>query len=288
MSPLLLVMFLAASPADLPDPARIEALTGLKGTMDPKEGVFKVSAPRSDLAITAAGVKLNPVMGLTSWVAFQRVDGHTAAMGDLVLLEDQVNPVMSVALDAGLEVTALHNHFFWESPRVMFMHVGGMGEEEPLAKAVGKVFEAIRKTGTGPERVPALDIEASRSTLDPKRLEALLGVSGQLKDGVFRASWGRETRMHGHPVGAAMGVSTWAAFAGSPRKAVVVGDFAMREGELQDVLRTLRHAQINVVAIHQHMSGEEPRILFLHYWGVGPIEDLARGLKDALARTGIR
>src|SRR5438477_7305648 len=146
---------LADTPAKEPyDTAKIESLTGAKGTFSEKEGVFKVSMPRSDLSITAGGVKLTPPMGLTSWAAFKKVGKHTVVMGDTVLLEDQVNPVMSVALENGLEVTALHNHFFWDSPKVMFMHIGGMGDEEKLATAVGKVFAKIKETAGGKVEVP--------------------------------------------------------------------------------------------------------------------------------------
>jgi hypothetical protein len=267
------------------DTATIEKLTGAKGTMDAKEGVFKVSVPRTDLSVTAAGVRMTPPMGLTSWAAFQRAGEQVMVMGDLVLLEDQVNPVMSVALDQGLEVTALHNHFFWDAPKVMFMHIGGTGAEAALASAVGKVFARMTETAGGKGDVLGAAIDPARTTLDPKAIEAILGVTGTLNAGVYKVVIGRTSRMHGQDVGAAMGVNTWAAFAGSNEKAVVDGDFAMRETELQGVLKALRHAGIAVVAIHHHMTHEEPRILFLHYWGVGRTDDLARGLKSALERT---
>ena len=230
----------AASAMSALDTMQIEQLT-----------VFKVSVQRTDLQPTVAGVKIPPSMGLTSWAAFQGSPGHAMVMGDLVLAEDQVNPVMSVALDNGLEVTALHNHFFWESPRVMFMHIGGMGDEKVLASAVGKVFAKV-------------------------------------KEGAYKVTIGRTTRMHGADAGNAMGVNTWAAFAGSEDRAVVDGDFAMLESELQPVLKALRGAGIDIVAIHQHMTGEQPRVLFLHYWGVGPAQSLARGLRTALDRTATR
>jgi hypothetical protein len=280
-----IVLMLLLAGAGL-DTARIEKLTGAKGALDEKEGVFKVSVPRSDLAVTAAGVRLTPPLGLTSWAAFKRAGDQVAVMGDLVLLEDQVNPVMSTALDAGLEVTALHNHFFWDTPKVMFMHIGGMGEEAALAAAVGKVLARISDTAGGKGEVPRADIDPARSTLDPKRIEAVLGVSGSASGGVYKVVIGRTTASHGHEMGAAMGVNTWAAFAGSDERAVVDGDFAMLEAELQGVLKALRNAGINVVAIHHHMTGEEPRIVFLHYWGVGPAAELAKGLKAALDRTG--
>ena len=202
-------------------------------------------------------------------------------MGDMVLTEDQVNPAMSAALDNGLEVTALHNHFFWDSPKVMFMHIGGLGDEAKLAGAVGKVVEKLKQKG----EVPTADIDPAKSTLDAAKLDAAFGKKGDYQDGVYKATWGRTTKMHAMTMGNTMGVNTWAALAGSNEKAVIDGDFAMLEGELQEVLKTLRQAGIDIVAIHSHMTGETPRVLFLHYWGIGPAEELARAVRAALART---
>ena len=264
--------------------ANIEQLTGLKGKLDEKEGAFKVSYPRSDIGSMAAGVKLTPPLGLTAWAAFSGGGAHTMVMGDVVLTEDQVNPAMSAALDNGLEVTALHNHFFWDSPKVMFMHIGGMGDESKLAEAVGKVFATLKQKGD----VPAVDIDPAKSTIDPAKLDTAFGKKGEFKDGVYKATWGRTTKEHGMTVGNTMGVNTWAAFAGSDDKAVVDGDFAMLESELQNVLKALRHAGINIVAIHSHMSGEQPRVLFLHYWGIGPADQLAKAVMAALKETKTR
>ncbi|HEY2028973.1 MAG TPA: DUF1259 domain-containing protein [Myxococcales bacterium] len=261
--------------------ARIEQLTGVKGSLNEKEGVFKVSVPRSDLDVVANGVRLTPALGLTAWAAFTKVGEHTAVMGDMVLTEDQVNPAMSAALDNGLEVTALHNHFAWEEPRVLFMHIGGMGDEEKLASAVGKVFATMKQKWP----VPQAAIDPANTSLNPQKIEAVLGHKGELAKGVYKVTIGRNTKMGGHQMGNAMGVNTWAAFAGSDDSAVVDGDFAMLESELQGVLKALRHAGINVLAIHQHMTGENPRIMFLHYWGIGRTEDLARGLAAALHAT---
>src|SRR2546430_2703019 len=180
MNAIILALALA-TPAKGFDTAKIEELTGAKGKLDEKENVFKVSVPRDDLSVTAAGVKLSPGMGLTSWAAFKKVGAHDAVMGDTVLLEDQVNPVMSAALDAGLEVTALHNHFFWDSPRVMFMHIGGMGDEEKLAAAVGKVFAKLKETAGGKGETPKADVDPAKTSLDPKKIDAVLGKSGDLK-----------------------------------------------------------------------------------------------------------
>ena len=268
------------------DGAQIEQLTGAKGKLDEKEGVFKVSVPRADLKVVAGGVHLTPPMGLTTWAAFMRSGEHTMVMGDLCLTEDQVNPVMSVALDNGLEVTALHNHFFWDSPKVMFMHIGGMGDEAKLATAVGKVFAKIKETAGGKGEVLKADIDPAKTSLDAAKLDAALGQKGELANGVYKVTIGRTTKMGGHAVGKTMGVNTWAAFAGSDEQAVVDGDFAMLESELQGVLKALRAANINVVALHQHMTGEQPRVMFLHYWGIGSTAELAAGLKAALAKTG--
>jgi len=275
----------AQKPGGALDTSLIERLTAAKGTWDEKEGVFKVSVPRSDLAVTIGGVKMTPPMGLTSWAAFKRAGEGVVVMGDLVLLEHQVNPVMSAALGEGLEVTALHNHFLGDQPKVLFMHIAGTGEEATLARAVGQVLKKMAETAPGNAETPKTEIDPAKTSLDPKKIEAILGVPGSLGSGVYKVVVGRTTRMHGHEMGAAMGVNTWAAFAGSDDRAVVDGDYAMLESELQGVLRALRRAGINVVAIHQHMAGEEPRILFLHYWGVGRTEDLARGLRAALDQT---
>ena len=264
------------------DTASVERLTGAHGKLDRAASVFKVSVPRTDLAVTVGGVKLTPPSGLTSWAAFQAAGPAVMVMGDLALTEDQVNPVMSVALDQGLEVTALHNHFLGESPRVMFMHIGGMGPLDRLAAAVGKVFASIREPGVP---TPTAVIDPASTQLDTERLASILGHRGDLSGGVFKVTIGRSTHMHGRVVGSTMGVNTWAAFSGTNERALVDGDFAMLESELQPVLRALRHAGIEIVAIHQHMTGEAPRIMFLHYWGVGRAEDLARGLRSALDQT---
>ncbi len=268
-------------PAKL-DTARIEQLTGAKGTFDEKEGAFKVSVPRADLSVTAAGVKLTPPMGLTSWAAFQRAGNRTMVMGDMVMTQDQVNPVMSVALDNGLDVTGLHNHFFFDTPKIMFMHIGGMGDEAKLAAAVGKVFAKIKETSAGKGQISTADIDPAQTSLDPAKIEAVLDRKGEMSKGVYKVTIGRTTKMAGQVVGNTMGVNTWAAFAGSDEKAVVDGDFAMYEPELQNVLKALRAANINIVAIHNHMIMEQPRVMFLHFWGIGPTTQLAGGIKAAL------
>src|SRR3989475_7218515 len=187
---------------------------------------------------------MQPFQGLSTGAPFQASGDKTIGRGDMTLPEPQVNPTMSAALDNGLQVTALHNHFFFDRPHVFFMHIGGAGTTEQLATGVRKALDAAnaaqRGTGFGGVSIPA------KSAIDPKPLETILGASAQARDGIAKFSFGRKTSMHGTEVGEAMGVNTWAAFAGSQRAAVVDGDFAMLEDELQDVLKALRHANINI------------------------------------------
>lgn len=263
------------------DTTKIETLTGVKGKLDAAENVFKVSVPRTDLAVTVAGVKMIPAMGLTSWAAFKPAGDRVIVMGDIVLQEDQVNPVMSVALDNGIEVTALHNHFLWDTPKVMFMHIGGIGDVDKLAAGIGKIFLEMKKTA-GKTHAPHTAISASKTSLDPKTIETIIGAPVEKTGEIYKVTIGRSTLMAGHEAGKAMGVNTWAAFVGSDKQAVVDGDFAMLETELQGVLKALRGASIFITAIHHHMIGESPKIILLHYWGAGRTADLARGIKSAL------
>jgi hypothetical protein len=264
------------------DTAAIEKIIGRKGAYDKKENVFKVSLPRTDIHAIVGETKMTPPMGLTAWAAFTQTGDSTMVMGDIVLLENQVNPVMSAALDNGLDVTALHNHFLWDSPKVMFMHIGGMGDQKKLAEAVGKVFAEIEKTMATPPEVQKVKLDPSQTTLDPNKIDLVFGTKGQLSDGVYKVTFGRTTKMSGYEMGNAMGVNTWAAFVGSDEIAVVDGDFAMYEQEVQTVLKTLRQAGINIVAIHNHMIMESPRVIFLHFWGIGKTTYLAKGLKAAM------
>lgn len=277
----------ATEQIQLPDGKRIEELTHLTGKMDNKEGVFRVSFPRADLKAEATGVSLTPPLGVTAWAAFKRTGNESMVMGDVVVTENELTPVMDAALNGGLEVTSLHNHFLWEKPRVMFMHIGGMGSEEKLAKAVGMVFDELKEIIKHPLRSPrtSTKIEAKLSNLDTKRISEIIGAEGDLTDGVFKITIGRSTKMHGFEMGKAMGVNTWAAFAGKDQEAVVDGDFAMLESELQGVLKALRSSGIYVVSIHNHMINETPRIVFLHYWGIGPARSLAEGVRKALDTT---
>ncbi len=275
------------------DTAKIDELTGLKGKMTPEEGVYKVTFPRDDVKVTVTGWQMSPFMGLGTWAAFQGTNEKAMMMGDTVLFEDEVNSAMSAALDNGLSVTALHNHFFFDEPKVYFMHIGGEGSAEKLAGAAKKVYDAV-KTVRGPSAKPGETFgqraaekgplsEKSSITLAP--LNEIFGMQGEAKDGMAKFTIGKKSSMGGMEIGKTIGVNTWAAFAGSDDNAVVDGDFAMTEDELQPVLKSLRSSGINIVAIHNHMTHENPRIMFLHYWGRGPATDLAKAVKTALALT---
>ena len=278
-----------SAPGDTLDTATIERLTGLKGSLSEQEAVFKVSSPRTDLKISVDGWAMPPFMGLTSWASFMpAIESEAMVMGDLVLMQDEVNPVMSVLLESGLAVTALHNHFFYDDPKVYFMHIAGEGSAASLATGVRHALDKVAEIRAAMAQ-PRAGFEgagpAAANSISSERLESILGVKGQAKDGMFKVVIGRKATMScGCVAGKEMGVNTWAAFAGSDDKAIVDGDFAVLESELQDVLKSLRHSGINIVAIHNHMCGETPRILFLHYWGKGASIDLAKGIKAALDR----
>ncbi|TDI80562.1 MAG: DUF1259 domain-containing protein [Betaproteobacteria bacterium] len=261
---------------------KIERLTGVKGKLDTAENVFKISVPRTDLAVIVAGIKMVPPMGLTSWVAFKSAGDQIMVMGDIVLLEQQVNPVLSIALDNDIKITALHNHFLWDTPKVMFMHIGGIGDLEKLATGVGKIFLEIKNTSGGKTHVSHTPFVSSKTSLDPKVIETIIGVPVEKASEVYKVTIGRTTAMAEHDAGKTMGVNTWAAFSGSNKNAVVDGDFAMLESELQGVLKALRSTGIFITAIHHHMTGESPKIVFLHYWGTGSVSDLAKAIKTAL------
>ncbi len=269
------------------DSAKIEQIIGAKGTYSEKENVFKVSSPRTDIKVQVDGWTMPPFMGLTSYAAFTPVKGkQLMLMGDTVLLQDEVNPAMSAAFDSGLEVTALHNHFFFDEPKLYFMHIGGTGDAQKLARGVKAVWDKIKEVRAASSdpagRFPGREIPA-QSSISAAPLQKILGTQGQANNGMFKAVWGLTSRMQGVGFGNEMGLNTWAAFAGSDDNAVVDGDFAMHENELQAVLRSMRNEGINVVAIHSHMAGEQPKILFMHYWGRGKAEDLARSLRKTLA-----
>ena len=272
------------------DTAKIDNLTGLKGKMNEKEGVYKITFPRDDVKIAVGGWTMPPFMGLGTWAAFTETKNGAMVMGDTVLFEDEVNPVMSVALDNGLSVTALHNHFFFDHPKVYFMHIEGQGTVEQLAGAVRKVYDKakeIRTANPQPQDSFGGTGLPEKNSISAEPLNKIFGMSGETNTGMVKFTIGHPATMHGVKIGNAMGVNTWMAFAGSDDNAVVDGDFAVSEDELQSALKAIRAGGINIVAIHSHMTHESPRILFFHYWGRGPAKELAEAIQGALLAAGL-
>lgn len=273
------------------DTAGIEQAVGIKGTYNAKENVFKITKPRANMA-AVAGWQIPPFLGTSSYAAFTPAGRRDVlVMGDNVLYEDEVGPAMDAALQNGLEVTALHNHFFFEQPRIYFMHIDGMGESSRLATAVKKVLDAtdrVRSLHAAPASKYPEDIVAAQSRITEAPLEAIFGKKGESNNGMFKVSFAHPVKMHGVTAGDAMGVSTWAGFAGTNERAVVDGDFAVSEDELQPVLKSLRRAGFNIVAIHQHMTHDEPRLMFLHYWAQGKAQNLAKDVMAAIRLTAAK
>jgi len=253
---------------------------------DFKDNVLKVNIPRSDLKITIDGIATPTPFGFGGWVAFTPGDhGMDVMMGDLVLTESEVNPVMSAVLENGLDVTALHNHFFYDSPRMFYMHVHGHGTTAELTKKIQPALALIGK-GAGPTTAPGRAIEGK---LDTAAIAKIVGTAGEQNGAVYKITLGRADftmKEMGATVNARMGLNTWAAFYGTDSEAVVAGDVAMLASEVTPVLRALRARGIEVVAIHHHMTGTSPELFFLHYWGKGSAASLATGVKSAIDLLG--
>jgi hypothetical protein len=277
----------AARAQEVP-PEYQQVLTTLGKQGDYKASVLKVNIPRNDLNVTVAGVKTPTPFGFGGWVAMTKGTGMDVMMGDLVLTQDEVNPVMSALLDNGLDVTALHNHFFWEEPRIFYMHVHGHGAPAELAKKLKPAVDLIGKGAAKPAAAPQAG-GSSTAKIDTAKIAQIVGTPGEQTGDVYKITIGREdmklTEM-GAAINARMGLNTWAAFVGTNDKAAVAGDVAMLANEVTPVLKALRKNGLDVVAIHHHMTGTEPTIFFLHYWGTGPAEKLATGFRAALAELG--
>lgn len=290
MAGMLILAATVVSGQEMPsDYASVLKTLGKQG--DYKAEVLKINIPRSDLKVSIDGVATPTPFGFGGWLAMTKGDGGTdVMMGDLVLLEDEVNPVMSALLDNGLEVTALHNHFFFESPRVFYMHVHGHGQASELARMAKPAVDLI---GHGPGQhkssVTGGTTEISAGQMDTAKIASTVGHQGEQSGAVYKITVGRDDlnlREMGAKINARMGLNTWAAFFGSDANAEVAGDVAMLASEINPVLKTLRSNGLNVVAIHNHMTSGEPTIYFLHYWGTGATEKLANAFKATLDQLG--
>jgi hypothetical protein len=266
------------------DAKLIGAASGTTATATP-DGVVRIGWSRSDVKVTVDGVPLPPAAGLGSWAAFSPMpDGRAMVMGDTVVFEDEVDAAMDAAFAHGLAVTALHNHFFYDTPKVYFMHIGGEGTPDALAHSVKAVWDAIRAVRSAHAQ-PATGFSGATTvpgTFSVKALSQIVGHAATDSGGVVKITIGRNGRMHDASIGAAMGLTTWIAFSGSDKRAAADGDVIMTTQEVQPTLKALRAAGFHVVALHNHMMGEIPGYFFTHFWGKGPAEELARGFRAVL------
>ena len=280
-------------PAEKLPPEYMEVVRTFGGSVDFKDKVLRITVPpRRDLLPRVDGVRLPFAFGFNGWLAFTPGEkGRHVMMGDLVLSEEEVNPIMSAVLESGLQVTALHNHFFWDDPRVYYMHVHGVGDPVEMAR---KMKGAVSLIGTFKARYPSPEtpkelIEIGGRPVQGDVLDPIVGHAGVMTAGGWRYTIGRNdltVKEHGATINARMGLNTWAAFFGTEQASVVAGDVAMLEHELQPVLKALRKNGLEVVAIHHHMTESRPMIIFLHYWGKGPAAKLAAGFRAALNEIG--
>lgn len=264
-------------------------LTTLGKQGDFKDNVLRVNIPRNDLKVVVDGVATPTPFGFGGWIALTKgTGGMDVMMGDLVLTEDEVNPVMSALLTNGLDVTALHNHFFFDTPRIYYMHVHGHGSASELTT---KVKPAIALIGAHPLAATSTSGRAITGTLDSAALAKVVGYDGEQNGAVYKITIGRPDiplKEMGGAINSRMGLNTWAAFYGSDADAVVAGDIAMLDREVTPVLKSLRSNGIDVVAIHHHMTGTDPQVIFLHYWGKGSAQKLATAFRAAIDQTGAR
>jgi len=267
------------------DTLAIEKTTGIKGKYN--NGEYKITIPQNDLNVEVDGFKIIPPMGLGTWIVFTPVKNGTMIMGDIVLTENDLKPVQQEVIRQGLTITAIHNHFVRNHPNILYMHIGGTGSTDEMARKAKAVLDKVAESrGHNPASSSVADVAYS---LDSKKLDDILGYKGEMSKGVYKYTIGRpdvSLKEHGTTITTYAGFNTWAAFQGSPDHAAVAGDFTMLEDEVAPVIKTLIENGVEVVAVHNHMVHEQPKIFFLHYWGVGNAEQLARGLKAALDQTG--
>jgi hypothetical protein len=267
------------------DIGKIELITGMKGVE--KNGEYKITVPQHDLNIVVDGFKIIPAMGLGSWAAFTPCGDSAMVMGDIILTETDLKPVQQEVIRQGFSITAIHNHFVRNRPNVVYMHIDRSADITTLSNGVKAIFDKVKEVrGKDPKSEKA---DSVVNTLNIAALDSLLGHKGELSKGVYKYTIGRpdiQLQEHGIPVSTFMGFNTWAAWQGTPEKAAVCGDFTMLEDEVAPVIKALVENDIEIVAVHNHMVHEEPKVFFLHYWGVGNADKLARGLKTALNETG--
>jgi uncharacterized protein DUF1259 len=266
------------------DIQKIEQITGMKGAA--KNGEYKITVPQNDLNVVVDGFKIIPPMGLGSWAAFTPCGDTAMVMGDIIVTENDLKPVQQEVIRQGLMVSAIHNHFVRNHPNVMYMHIDGKGTVDKLATNVKAIFEKVKQVrGKDPKEGKA---DSVVNKLNIALLDSIIGAKGEMAKGVYKYTIGHpdvKLQEHGIPISTFLGFNTWAAWQGTPEKAAVCGDFTMLENEVDPVIKELVNNGIEVVAVHNHMVFEKPRIFFLHYWGVGAADQLAKGLRAALDKT---
>ena len=265
------------------DAATIGKAAGTKATVQ-NDGVVKIGWSRSDVPVMVDGMRLPPAAGLGSWAAFAPMGNQAMVMGDTVVFQDEVDAAMDAAFAHGLHVTGLHNHFFYDRPKVFFMHIEGEGSATALASDVKAMWDRIKAVRAAhPHPAEGFGGVAPKpGKLDADALAKIVGHPAEANNGSPKITIGTTGRTHGQSIGASMGLTTWAAFSGSDQLAAMDGDFIMRADEVQPVLRALRKAGIHIVALHNHMIGDEPTFYFTHFWGKDKAADLARGFRAAL------
>ena len=248
--------------------------------------VHRYGFPRTDLTVTLDGVTIKPALALGGWVAFKPMHGEAMVMGDLVLLETEVNPVMLKMIEGGLEITAVHNHLLRGSPATFYMHVGGHGDPAKMATIIRDALAASKT----PLAAPTAAAPPPAVELDTAQLDQIIGVKGQANGGVYQFAVPRrdpitENGMQIIPVGP-MGVAIAIGYQPTGGgKAAITGDFVLSSDEVNPVIRALRANDIDVTAVHSHMLDERPRLFFLHFWANDDALKLARGLRAALDKT---
>ena len=273
------------------DMAAIDGALGKKGTYNEAQATYTVALPRNDLKVTIQGDRMPTPFGFAGWVSIKRtLDGRSCVlMSDTVLLQSEVNGLVSAAQENGLEISAIHNHFFYEEPRIFFMHIHGMGSAASLGQRYGA---AIKSTSLFPANQPPAGLPATRTgreIFDVPALDDIVKYKGAVNGPTYKYTVGRDdlrVMMMGADMTAAIGLNSWAAFAGEQERAHIAGDIAMLEPEVNPVIQALRKNGLEVVALHSHMLGEQPRIIFLHYHGTGAATVLARGFRSALDELG--
>lgn len=279
----LLLTTLALAQASSPDWKPVEDAMGRSGQVS--GDVIRFGMPRKDLHVTLDGVELKPALALGSWAAFKKDGAAAMIMGDLVLTESEIQPVMAKLQEAGIQESAIHNHLIGESPRILYMHVASHGDAVLMARAIR---EALALTHTPPPDAAATPPTTSDLGFDQKQIEQILGHAGKVNGGVLQVGVPRAETItdSGMTIPPVMGVGTAINFQPTGNdKAAITGDFVLLNKEVNPVMRTLRQNGIAVTALHNHMLMEEPRLFFMHFWANGDALKLAKGLRAALDQT---